>query len=238
MIPRVNYEYSSNIPEDATFWMPSEDEIPDDEGIGNFRDVWMILNEPESEVQSVVAEEEKLIEVLDQIADSPQNYELIAEAIDSQDADVLTEGPLKSAFLQLTEGLLQESEDYPSSLRGLEVGVAGLSYALSMIGAVPVASCRGHVGDYAWSESPVVFAALDQQRVEWLQPFMREAHCGFHISPSREEFIAIDAPSIKDSSRLAHLILENFQNRPRIFNKWLDLSLIDAIHEESFEGEG
>ncbi|MFI6466912.1 hypothetical protein [Streptomyces sp. NPDC050538] len=237
MIPRVEYEYSSNIPEDATFWMPSEEEIPDDEGIGYFRDVWMILNEPESEVRNIVTEEETLIEILDNLAASPQDYELIAEAIDSQDAETLPAGLLRSEFMQRAESLLQEPDDQPSSLRGLEVGVAGLSYALSMIGAVPVASCRGHIGEHAWSPNPVAFAALDRPRAEWLQPFISETGCGFHISPNREQFLAIEAPSIRDSSRLARLILENFEGRSHLFNRWLDLALIDSIHEASFDGE-
>lgn len=54
-------------------------------------------------------------------------------------------------------------------LEDLEIGVAGLVYALAAAGIYPAASCRGHTDPNPWSKSPVVFFAADRSHAEALQ---------------------------------------------------------------------
>ncbi|WP_189600434.1 hypothetical protein [Streptomyces lateritius] len=70
-----------------------------------------------------------------------------------------------------------------------------------------------------------MFAALDRQRAEWVEPLLREAGHGFHIDPARAEFLVIDAPSIVESNTPAKLIVEPFDGASR-FDRWLDLSVL------------
>lgn len=225
MIPMVDYTPTAEIPQEASFWMPSEEDIPDDEGIGYFRNVWMILNEPEEITRQVIAVESKYITLVDRLTDSTEEYEEIASIIDKGYSGRSIPGPLRERILVEMPEILERAEDDELPLYDLELGVAGLSYALSTIGAVPVASCRGHAN--GWSDQPVVFAALDELRTRWLQPLLREAGCGFHISPDREEFLVIDGPSIRHTNFLAQEIIARFNGQTEVFDRWLDLDVID-----------
>ncbi|WP_328620282.1 hypothetical protein [Streptomyces sp. NBC_00354] len=226
MIPRTEYPVSAQIPEDAEFWMPAEEDIPEEEGIGYFRGVWMILGVAAEEAQTMVSVEAAQIAVIDDLARSGAMFEEIAHACDTGLVDGVGDASIRRQLLERIPSLsAEEPDDFYGDLGDLEVGVAALSHALSYIGGVPVASCRGHVTEHRWSDNPAVYAALDQQRAEWLAPLLREAGCGFHIGPGRTEFLAIDAPSIMESNALARLIVDRFDGVDR-FDRWLDLSAL------------
>ncbi|WP_030321049.1 hypothetical protein [Streptomyces flavochromogenes] len=226
MIPRTEYPVSSRIPEEAEFWMPTEEDIPDDEGIGAFRGVWMILGVTSEEARTIVSAEAAQIAMLAELASSESQFEEIARACDTGVVDGVQDEGIRRQLLQRIPSFSEgEPEDFYADLGDLEVGVAGLAYALSYIGAVPVASCRGHVSERPWAENPVVFAAVDRPRAEWLEPLLDEAGCGFHIDPSRPEFLVIDAPSVVESNALAKLIVDRFDGMDR-FDRWLDLSVL------------
>ncbi|WP_327691037.1 hypothetical protein OG870_16510 [Streptomyces sp. NBC_00461] len=229
MIPVTDYEPTVEIPEQASFWMPTEDDIPDDEGLGYFRDVWMILNEPLKYSQPLIKSETEFIEIVDSVAKSVEDYETLASLIENGETGRVDLGSLQHRFEVEAPAIFDRAEEDELPLRSLELGVAGLSYALSTIGAVPVASCRGHIG--GWSDQPVVYAAIDEQRAHWLQPLVREAGCGFHIGVNREEFLAIDGPSIRHTNDLARAVISKFDGRAKIFDRWLDVESIYHRYE-------
>lgn len=226
MIPRTEYLVSSRIPKGAEFWMPTEEEIPDDEGIGYFRGVWMILGVTFEEAHAMVSAEATQIAVIDSLAQTETQFEEIAHACDTGLVNGVADELVRRQLLQRIPSLSEEDvDDFYEELGGLEVGVAGLAHAISYIGGVPAASCRGHVSERRWSENPAVFVAIDRQRAEWLEPLLREAGCGYHIDPARPEFLVIDAPSVIESNALARLILDRFDGVDR-FDRWLDLSAL------------
>jgi hypothetical protein len=94
-------------------------------------------------------------------------------------------------------------------LEGLELGVAGLVYALASVGCVPAASCRGHSRPHAWAERPIVLLAADRARAEWLRPLVSGAGCGFCLDDVRPQILGIEAPSIDEMTALARLVLDS-----------------------------
>lgn len=227
MIPRTEYSVSSRIPKEAEFWMPTEEDIPGDEGIGYFRGVWMILGVTLEEARTMVSSEATQIAVIDSLAQTENQFEEIARACDTGVVDGVQDEIIRRQLLQRIPSLSEEEpDDFYGDLGGLEVGVAGLAHAVSYIGGVPAASCRGHVSEHRWSEHPVVFAAVDRQRAEWLEPLLREAGCGCHTDPARPEFLVIDAPSVVESNTLAQLVVDRFDGVDR-FDRWLDLSALE-----------
>ncbi|MER7902090.1 MULTISPECIES: hypothetical protein [Streptomyces] len=209
--------------------MPSEDDIPDDEGIGCFRNVWMILNEPEVTTRNLITTESALISLADRLAASVKEYEILATVIDKGYTGEELPGRLGELIRSDAPELLGREPDDELPLYDLELGVAGLSYALSTVGAVPVASCRGH--EDGWSDRPVAFVALDEQRARWLQPLLRDNGCGFHLSRDREEFLVIDGPSIRHTNALAQTIVHAFDGQVELFDLWLDLAVLDARYD-------
>lgn len=239
MIHRFEYsgdfQEGPNIPEHATFWMPTEEEIPEDEGIGLFRDVWMILGVSKSNSQYVVEEERKSISLIDRLATDQAEYEDIAACFDDGyiREDVTPE--VRARLLEAVPEMPQDADFdviYPD-LGGLEVGVAGLAFALSYIGAVPVASCRAHIAPHTWSDRPVVLSAIDRQRADWLLPLLRQTGCGFSIDANRGEFLTVDAPSIAHSNGLAQAILAEFSGVD-LFDSWLDLSQVYRVDGSTY----
>lgn len=232
MIPRFESS-DAEIPSLATFWMPTEEDIPDDEGIGFFRNVWMILGVSKDEAGVMASEESKYIAKMDDMTASPEDFERVAACLDKGCVDRSRDPDTAKRLLAAFPGLIDESDDESYNdepfmdLGSLEVGVAGLSHALSYIGGVPVASCRAHISSSSWADRPVVVAALDRQRVEWLQPLVRDSGCGFDVDPSRSQFIVIDAPSIRESNALAQRIVRNFSRDNCGFERWLDLKQLD-----------
>ncbi|MFD5939163.1 hypothetical protein [Streptomyces griseus] len=232
MIPRFESS-GAEIPPQAEFWMPSEEDIPADEGIGFFRNVWMILGVSKVEADVMVSEEFKYIAKIDEMASSLEEFERVAACLDSGYVDSSRDRDTAEQLLEVCPGLLDESDDESHhsepfmDLGFLEVGVAGLSYALAYIGGVPVASCRAHISSRSWADRPVVFAALDRQRTEWLQPLVGDSGCGFDVDPDRGEFLVIDAPSILEPNALAQRIVRDFSRDRCGFERWLDLKSLD-----------
>jgi hypothetical protein len=72
--------------------MPSPEEISE-EGFGFFRGTWFIGHVPVRAAQATVAEEAAIIDWLDHVAKTPEEYEQLAAAIESQDSEML-ERPL------------------------------------------------------------------------------------------------------------------------------------------------
>ncbi|MGW6278746.1 hypothetical protein [Kribbella sp. NPDC055071] len=200
MIPYREPIGSRALPSQAKFWTPRPADISD-EGFGFFRDVWPILQTPVDEAREYLAAERKVLESVNSIAMTEERFDLVASAIEDDDVD---RSELTSAERRHLQDLIDDAEQF---LDGLELGVGGLVYALSAVGAFPAASCRGHIGPAAWSESPVVLVAIDEFRASVLEPMVTLATCRFDIDPARADLLVIRGSSVMSTVQLAEAIL-------------------------------
>ncbi|MFC9693309.1 hypothetical protein ACFTSF_32470 [Kribbella sp. NPDC056951] len=200
MIPHHEPSGYTALPPQATFWTPRPSDIGED-GFGFFRDVWPILRTPAGEARSYLEAEQSILASVSGLATSEEQFDLIVSAIEDYDVD-------GSEFASVEQRGLQELlGDAGPFLDGLDLGVGGLVYALSAIGAFPAASCRGHLGSTAWSERPVVLVAIDEFRARALEPLVARAGCRFDIDPARSDLLVICAGSVTSTVQLADAIL-------------------------------
>jgi hypothetical protein len=182
--------------------MPSSDEISD-EGFGYFRGTWFIGRVSVEEARSIVSVEAELIQLLDRVASSANQFELLASAIERQDVDQLPDGLHSRALENGLRRFVTGGEDH-HPLDGLEIGVAGLVYALSALRCLTAASCRSHVTSRSWSDCPVVFFAARAWRIEVLAGLIAAEGCGLRQDRG---MLTVYGPSIQDTHRLAQRIL-------------------------------
>jgi hypothetical protein len=193
--------------------MPSSEEITE-EGFGYFRGTWFIGRVRVSDAESTVRFEAEIIEWLDAVAPCAEHFELLASAIESGDADSLP-APLSTIAVGAGIERYLRAPDDPPPLDGLEVGVAGLTHALSSVRCLTAASCRSHVTRRSWSDCPVVFFAAPPWRLEVLAELISSAGCG--LGEDRD-MLTIYASSIRDTHRLAERVIEErgrFRRRPQ-----------------------
>ncbi|WP_417555515.1 hypothetical protein [Microbacterium sp.] len=90
----------------------------------------------------------------------------------------------------------------------LEVGVAGLVYALNAVGIVTAASCRGHSEAHRrWANGPIVVFASNEPRARALAELVVASGCGFDINTAdHPDLLAVTAPSITEMMGLADQI--------------------------------
>jgi hypothetical protein len=153
-------------------------------------------------------QERRIAEVVGRLAATAEDFDRIARAAeDGYDPDE----PESSYALNAEErAALDEfavSEDEPCALDDLELGVAGLVYALAAVRIIPAASCRGHTGDRPWSEVPVVLFATTEYRAQALQPLVEATGCQLEIDPVWSHLLAVRGRSIPDTMALAESIL-------------------------------
>jgi hypothetical protein len=202
MIPVADIDRHPALPSDASFRLPSRDEISE-EGFGFFRDVWY-LGQPGVRVTGALIEREAtILERVDRLASDEDEFESIARAIELGDPELIPGHLAAEAIAELDDYVDPEV----SPLEGLELGVAGLSYALSTVGLPTAASCRGHDG--GWAAHPVVFFAAQRLRAEVLERLVSGTRCGFIIDPARSQLLVLEAPSVADTVELAQAVLSN-----------------------------
>ncbi len=209
MFPTRPLEGSVDIPSTATFWMPKADDT-DEEGIGCcFRGTWLIKDVPVRIARNLRSEEERIAQVLGDMALTAEDFDRLANAVetcasreelDDQSELNVTERETLRAFLP---------EEEAGVLDSLEIGVAGLVYALATVRIIPAASCRGHTGDRAWSDAPVVLFATTEYRAKALQPLAEAVGCRFSIDPARRDLLVVQGQSILQTMALADAILES-----------------------------
>ena len=210
MIPTHEPTGSTAVPDSATFWTPKRSEIYD-EGFGFFRGIWTILDVSLSDARRLIEEERMLTTLVNELATNEAEFDSLARALERGDED----NALAPNQLAVLGAYLADEETAP--LDGLELGVAGLTYALATVRMFPAASCRGHVGPRPWSDVPVVYLAANRFRAERLQPLVGEAGCRFSIDDARPDLLVIGGGSISDTMRLAVLVVEHRRDfiRPR-----------------------
>lgn len=182
--------------------MPRSDEITQ-EGFGYFRGAWHIGRVRIRDAEAVVRHEAEILEWLDQVASDAQRFELLASAIERADADLVPDS-LRTAAVQngLDRFVVGDSDVDP--LAGLEIGVAGLSHALSTVGCLTAASCRCHATSSSWSDCPVVFFAAPAWRVQLLADLVSSERCG--LGEDRD-MLTVYGASVRDMHHLAQRIL-------------------------------
>lgn len=221
MIPHAEIQVHSFIPEEATFWFPSGDELgePGEEGgIGHFRDTWYIGDVTLEEASEVAAEEQRIIELIDQAARTSPEFDVIATAIEfGNDPDGLPDDLSPSgAVTELKELAADDGGWAAATFQGLEIGVAGLVYALNATGCVTAASCRSHrrPDRRSWASHPVVYFAAPREIARRLAPLVERAGCGFNVDGERPGLLFVEAPSITCFIRLADAVLTAAGARP------------------------
>ncbi|MET8100707.1 hypothetical protein ABZV29_30295 [Streptomyces sp. NPDC005236] len=206
MIPRIDLKVDPSFPEGVPMAMPPEEEI-DEEGYGFFRGVWDISGATREEALMAIEEERRLVALLDQVAQTPQEFEAIATALEDGDPDCLPPGFAAGHPDSEILEIVGDGDREVGVLDCLEIGVAGLSFALSSIGCFPAASCRSHSRKDSWSERPIVLFAAEPQTVHWLTPLVRESGCGFGDGSGHGELLFVEAPSITNFVDLANRIV-------------------------------
>ncbi len=201
MYPKTEFELHAQLPLDANFWTPTEEDLEADEGFGYFDNTWPIYDISETEARELTNIDRSLSTVAGNLAATEAEFDDIATALETGSADDI-EGLRPDQLEAITPYLTDRV-----TLEGLELGVAGLVYCLAAAGMYPAASCRGHPGSSAWSPIPVVLFATDRIHAELLAPLVRDSGCGFNIAQSRGELLAIESKSIEGTLDLADALL-------------------------------
>ena len=212
MFPRATVEVEVSIPGSDTYWVPRPSDV-DEEGFGDFRGVWPIMNATTRLAASVLASERVAAAYVDAHASTPTEFEELASELENFDPTV--------DETEATESNLSLGDEW-IGLEGLELGVAGLTYALSNAGLYPAASCRSHQRENSWSPNPVVVFAGDKPRVLLLESLVRESSCGLQADYTRGDFLFVYAPSIRETMALATRLYDSrgaFRSLPKTARK-------------------
>lgn len=192
MIPSFAIDIVRSIPDDATFWQPTPSDINED-GFGYFHDVWPIVTPPASEAARLLGFERAALDYLNGTCRDASDFEQQAEWIEGADDDELAALPV---------GMQEVFAD----LNGLDLGVAGLVFALAHVGFYPAASCRAHASR-SWAPSPTVLFAAGEERLRALLPLIVTAGVGLQYDKTRGvPLFAVYAQSVVEMVGLGALI--------------------------------
>lgn len=107
----------------------------------------------------------------------------------------------------LYEAVEQEvGDDFDYLFRGMDVGVAGLVFALAAAGYATCYSCRGH-GGIATERVPQVRLATEPDRLKVLTVYAERAGCG--LETDDDGLVTAYASSVPDLHRMAKLMTED-----------------------------
>lgn len=189
-------------------WTPSPAERSGEEGFGGFRDTRPLGRVGVRHARAALEFEAGVIESVGHVATSPQDFDELLSAIGFDDREGLESEHLR-ALASLPDVSRwfndDDAEPYPSG--GLDIGVAGLVYALCTVGCFTAASCRGHVDKHAWSDFPMVRFAARRWRAALLIELAREVGCGFMYE--RDSLLTTWAPSVLETVAFGNLILDH-----------------------------
>src|SRR4051794_7249131 len=125
MIPRTSVPLDASLPSNHAGWIPSEEDLDDEEGFGFFRGVWTIRDVSIGAARDMIAVETTLVDLAGRITDDPDDFDDLARLLEYGDEDELRQHLEGPAFAEI-----EEHFGFGSPLDGLELGVAGLVYAL------------------------------------------------------------------------------------------------------------
>ncbi|MFB2556778.1 hypothetical protein [Herbiconiux liangxiaofengii] len=208
MIPTYAVSIDSAVPQSASFWTPTAEELDEEGAPGDFQNTELIRTDL-SEAHAVIDAEASAIRHVDLHSTTEREFDDLAADIEFEVPDVPSdEAPT----------FIVENNWY--GVNGLELGVAGLVYALNAVGIVTSASCRSHHQEYApWANYPIVVFAASRAQIDVLHPLVDAANCGFEIDDvNRSHLLAIVAPSVVEMMRLATSVLADSEDFPRVDN--------------------
>lgn len=203
MIPRTPLHLDASLPQEHTGWAPGRDDLSE-EGFGGFRDTWVIRDVGVREAKALLEVEGQLIQLADGFARDAEEFDSICSALENVDAEELPARLQHPAIPEELAGHLEAAEYSPTE--GLDLGVAGLVYALAAVGCWTAASCRGHPKSYAFTDRPVVVLACDRHRASVLQTDVERSHCGLTTDGHSEGLLAVEAESVEQMMALALLV--------------------------------
>ncbi len=183
--------------------VPTFEEVAKD-GFGHFADTWYVGRPSIEEADELVRYELEGIEALDRAGVDASEFELFTLALEDGETATLSESQLRTFA---TAGLqdLAPAPDDAVLLGGLEIGVAGLVYALAAGGCPTAASCRSHAHDRSWANYPTVFFGWPEDVLSTLGLLASRADCGLREA---EGLVEAYAPSIWETNLLARYVLE------------------------------
>lgn len=202
MIPVSACEITRSLP-DHELWLPSAEELENEEGFGPFRDTWVIRDIPLDIARDMVDEEALVIGCVDALTATAAEFDALLGAIESDDISSLPDAVRQTVASSDVLFSLLGRELAPGA--GLDLGIAGLVYALAATGSFPAASCRGHSGDLPWSEFPIVRLSATLETAGYLLDVAADIGCGIMYE---EPLLTIWAPSVLEVMRMASSLLE------------------------------
>jgi hypothetical protein len=203
VIPRTALQLDASLPPEHTGWTPGREDLTE-EGFGGFRNTWLIRNIGVREAQARLEIEGELIRLADEFARDAEEFDAICSALENVDAEELPVRLQHPAVPETLAAHLEAGELSPTE--GLDLGVAGLVYALAAVGCWTAASCRGHPKSYAFTDRPVVVLACDRHRASVLQADVEQSHCGLTTDGHREGLLAVEAESVEEMMAVARLV--------------------------------
>lgn len=220
MYPVADQVGSSALPDDAVFWLPDDDEPDDDDesddeydgydsdeaesGIGFFQGSWRIQNTTVDKASEYLDLERRIATAAARLAPTTADYNRLVDAVEAGGAG----DPAEDLSGLEREAVGDFGWDIPPDLGGLEVGVAGLSYALNAVGIVTAASCRGHTPP-SWSKAPVVSFAADRVRAVQLQRMVARTGCTFFVDDVRPNLLVVHGRSVTHTMALADALIDH-----------------------------
>lgn len=198
MIPSYDVNLDATIPNGTSYWTASAEELDEHGTPGDFHDTELIRTDI-AEARSVVEAELVAIQYLDAQCSSAAEFDELASDIEFEIPDMPSE--------EAPDFITQTASWY--GVNQLEIGVAGLVYALNAVGIVTSASCRSHhQGHQPWSNYPVVVFSANREQLRLLAPLVAAARCGFERDEvDRSHLMAIVSTSVVDMNVLASSIL-------------------------------
>jgi hypothetical protein len=162
----------------------------------------------------MIEEEKRLVSIVDQASETHAEFEAIAKAVEAGEIDYLPDGYAAQHPDSDVVKTVEDNAEDGSPLDALELGVAGLSYALTSVGCLTAASCRSHCPGDSWSDRPVIFFAAERPTVEWLTPLVRQSGCGYADGSERAaRLLIVEAPSIRNFMDLASRIVQQVERQ-------------------------
>ncbi|MFI8005968.1 hypothetical protein [Streptomyces sp. NPDC086010] len=219
MIPAASIDVDASFPASFAMGLPDEDEI-DEEGYGTFRDVWTIGEVGHEEAIRMIETERRLVGLVDQASRTAIEFETMARAVETGEVENLPDGYVTENPHSDIVQFLGAVDEEQSTLDALELGVAGLAYALSSVRCFTAASCRSHYSGHSWADRPVMFFAAERPTVHWLTPLVRDSGCGFADGSDRAaRLLIVQAPSITNFVDLAQRIVEQVERQGPVEGK-------------------
>ncbi|MET7896883.1 hypothetical protein [Streptomyces mirabilis] len=213
MIPAADIDVDPAFPAKLAMGLPDEEDV-DEEGYGFFRDVWTIGEVSHEEAVRMIEKERRLVSLIDQASRTHADFEAMARAAEAGELEYLPAGYVAQHPDSELVRVVGAADEDDGALDALELGVAGLSYALTSVGCFTAASCRSHDSEGSWTDRPVIFFAAERPTVQWLTPLVHQSGCGFADGSERaDRLLIIEAPSITNFIDLASRIVQQVQHQ-------------------------